>query len=153
MASMSKQDVAKARQILEAHYGRRYQLNSYNEEWRNLSELPSSEEIMPKKQPDIDQPVEGRSRSESPEKWDDYQREPVYDLRLPKNIIEGSWGSKMDYVGSHYQLLREDAIAALRRSVGEVHRKPDMIDDNDTCIYTHVSQVKQQSYIMLTISF
>lgn len=88
---------------------------------------------MPKKQ------VGPPSKPQETEKWDDYQREPVYDLNLPVNIINGGWESKMAYVGAHYQLLREDTIAALRRSVGEIQRNPNLMDDNDTCIYTHVS--------------
>lgn len=106
----------------------------FAEEWRNKPEIPSSDEIM--------KPLPGSENNEQEERWDDYQREyqrdPVTNPNLPHNIIEGAWPSKEAYIGAHYQILREDAIASLRQSVQLVMKNPAISDTDDTCIYTHV---------------
>ena len=73
------------------------------------------------------------------ERWDDYQKDPVVNPDLPHNIVEGPWPSKEEYIGGHYQIVREDAIAPLRQSVALVKKTPNTPDTDDTCIYTHVS--------------
>jgi len=78
-------------------------------------------------------------RAGAEEKWNDYQKEVIYDLDLPENIVDGPWDSKESYIGSHYQILREDAIAPLRLSVELVKANPGMDDDETTCVYTHAS--------------
>lgn len=117
--------------ILRDHVKRAYENRVYPESWRSLPEFPNKEEILP--------PANQRSAINSkPEEWNEYQKEPVYDENLPRNIVDAPWPSKEDYIGAHYQILREDTIASLRRSVASFRRQPSMMDDNDTCIYTHV---------------
>src|SRR6187402_3810688 len=108
--------LASAEAILRAHSKKLYQQNAYPEPWRNLPELPSTDEIKPSNDDSVD------PDHEEPEKWDDYQQDPLYDSKLPQNIIDGPWPSRTEYIGAHYQMLREDAIASLRRSVADVHR-------------------------------
>lgn len=136
MGSLSQEEARVAQKTLESYIKRKYGENLHKEEWRNLPELPTAEEIMPK--PKLQRLPEQPPVCGPAENWDDYQRDPLYNPKLPINKIDGPWESKLTYIGSHYQLLREDAIAALRRAVGEVHSKPDLADDGDTCIYTHV---------------
>ncbi|PBP15776.1 hypothetical protein BUE80_DR013525 [Diplocarpon rosae] len=124
-----------ARSILQEHARKTYQDNMFAEPWRNLPEIPSTDEIKPT--------VRNPALSTS-DLWDSYQREVAYDHNLPKNIINGPWPSKEEYVGAHYQMLREDAIASLRKSVADVHRDPSMHDDDETWIYTHVTFIGLQ---------
>lgn len=117
--------------ILDAHFRKTWTQQNHHEEWRNLPEIPTKAEIMPNDD-------EGEQRVQE-ENWDDYQNDPIYDPKLPKNIINGPWPSKEDYISSHYQILREDAVAPLREAVKYFRQHRHMNDDNDTCIYTHVS--------------
>lgn len=132
---------SKAWQILDAHVRRTWDTDNHHEEWRNLPEVPAKAELMPKDDGNADQ----RSQEEN---WDDYQNDPVYDPNLPKNIVNGPWPSKQEYISAHYQILREDAIAPLREAIKYFRQHRHMDDDDDTCIYTHVS-----AFIMSVISF
>lgn len=117
----------KSEAILEAHIHRKYNHVQHEEAWRNLPEIPTSAEIMPEV---VYKAVE--------EKWDDYQKEFLYDENLPTNKIHGPWSSKEDYIGAHYQIHREDAIACLRKSVNHFKRYPSMMETKETAIYTNV---------------
>lgn len=121
------------RDILKAHIHKTWAREDYSEEWRNLPEIPTKSEIMP-----TEEHPHPRRRIQE-EKWDDYQKDPIYDPKLPKNIIDGPWPSKEAYISAHYRILREDAIAPLRESVRYFAKHPRMNDDRDTCVYTHVS--------------
>jgi helicase required for RNAi-mediated heterochromatin assembly 1 len=132
---MSSQNSGKINAILRSHVHKSYAQNNYPQAWRNLPEIPSSEEIMP-------QPPDSGSDN-TQEKWDDYQKEASYDPRLPFNIIDGPWGSKIEYIGAHYQILREDSVAALRRSVSYVKEHPDSMETEDTFMYTNVSGIQK----------
>lgn len=57
---------------------------------------------------------------------------------VPVNVIRGPWGSKEDYLRSHFELLREDVVAPLRDAVGEVRKSPGMNDSEVACIYDKV---------------
>ena len=57
---------------------------------------------------------------------------------VPVNVIRGPWGSKEDYLRSHFELLREDVVAPLRDAVGEVRKSPGMSDSEVACIYEKV---------------
>ncbi|RDW66768.1 hypothetical protein BP5796_09517 [Coleophoma crateriformis] len=110
------------RLVLNEHIKKVYARFSYPEEWRNLPEVPDREEILPIR------PVEDES----------YDVNKYYGSRLPVNIFNGPWPSEEAYLGAHYQILREDAIGALRDSVAAFKENPQMMDANDTCIYTDV---------------
>jgi helicase required for RNAi-mediated heterochromatin assembly 1 len=120
-----------ALQILGAHIHRTWDTGNHHEQWRDLPEIPTKLEIMP----EIDENTRPRSREE---KWNDYQNDPVYDSKLPKNIIDGPWPSKESYISAHYQILREDAVAPLREAIKSFKQHPNMNDDNDICVYTRV---------------
>ncbi|KAH0553251.1 hypothetical protein GP486_006591 [Trichoglossum hirsutum] len=60
---------------------------------------------------------------------------------IPDNKIDGPWPSKEDYIGTHYELLREDAVAPLRDAVAEVKENPRMKDNSDICIYDNATRV------------
>lgn len=121
-----------ARSILTDHIKKTYEHNAFPQAWRNLPEIPSSAEIKPAyKDPDL--------IDEEPEEWNAYQHDMLYDEKLPHNIVDGPWESKESYLGSHYQIIREDSIASLRNAVTEVQRTPLMEETNDTRIYTSVS--------------
>lgn len=97
------------------------------DEWITLPEVPTAKEIMPKEPDKYVQEV-----------WDEYKNDPVYDPKLPINIIDGAWPSTKAYQETHYRLLREDAVAPLRNAVAKVRQNPGMGDDKETLIYTHV---------------
>jgi helicase required for RNAi-mediated heterochromatin assembly 1 len=126
----------KATSILTDHVKKPYQSREFAEPWRNLPEVPTKEEIMPATDEDS-------GGDQEPEQWNDYQQDPVYDPNLPHNIVDGPWPSKERYISAHYRILREDAIAGLRHSVASVKRRPAMMDDKETCIYTHVTLLGQ----------
>ena len=46
------------------------------------------------------------------------------EVEVPINMINGPWSSKEEYLHSHYELLREDAISTLRDAVDEVRNEP-----------------------------
>lgn len=122
-------------EALRDHINKEYQAGNYAEEWRNLPEVPSTSEIWSK---DV------KETRPAYEEWNEYQREPDYSTTLPHNIIEGAWPSKAEYLGSHYQILREDEIAPLRKSVADFKAHPDMMDDQETNVYTHVGLQLQE---------
>lgn len=61
--------------------------------------------------------------------------EAVY---LMPNQISGPWESTETYLKTHYELLREDAVAPLRDAVAYVRQSPRMKDTQDICIYEKV---------------
>jgi helicase required for RNAi-mediated heterochromatin assembly 1 len=125
-------DLNSSDQILCNHILKPWKQIEYPEAWRNLPEVPTKSEICP----DAD-PLAAKLAVQ--EAWNDYQNEPGYEIPLPKNIIDGPWNSKEDYIGAHYQILREDVVGPLRRAVSEFRQHPDMLEDNGVGIYTHVS--------------
>ncbi|KAF5877161.1 putative dead box helicase protein [Botrytis fragariae] len=127
-----------ADRVLREHVQKPYAIIKFLESWRNLPEIPTSEEIL--------EDVSWQEK-DGPEQPMDYQRlaEPKeFDPRLPHNNIDGAWGSKEEYLGFHYQILREDAVAPLRQSVAEFKRNSNMSDTQDTSIYTDVHLVGLQ---------
>ncbi|OJD19342.1 hypothetical protein AJ78_00704 [Emergomyces pasteurianus Ep9510] len=57
---------------------------------------------------------------------------------LVPNKIQGPWPSTEVYLETHYDLLREDAVASLRDAVAYVKGDPRMKDSLDACIYEKV---------------
>lgn len=73
--------------------------------------------------------------------------ETIIDLdeELRPNRVEGSYESKDEYLGTQYDLLREDAIRPLRQAVEEVRKDPwrdesDYPPSSGIGIYEPVSQ-------------
>ena len=129
MSSYGRDNVAS--DILTQHIRRRYAEVEYPEAWRNLPEIPTKDEFMTNKT--------NEEGEDTPETWNAYQDDPVYDRDLPHNIIDGPWPSTMEYLGAHYQILREDAIAPLRISIQQFHENAQMVDSRETYVYTNAS--------------
>lgn len=114
--------------IIVDHVEKQYENVVYREPWRSLPEIPTSSEICPP-QDAIDEVVPV---------WDEYKSDPLYSPDLPTNPVDKPWGSKLDYIGAHYQILREDAIAPLRCAVAAVRDDPDMMENRDIYLYTDI---------------
>lgn len=128
MASESNDKVI---EILRSHVKKFYENREFDEQWRNLPAIPGKTEILP--------PTKTNAQLYNvPEAWNEYQQEHFYDPRIPKNIVDSPWPSKEAYIGAHYQILREDAIAGLRKAVHTYRLRPVMDENNDVCIYTNV---------------
>ncbi|TQS35353.1 hypothetical protein Golomagni_04228 [Golovinomyces magnicellulatus] len=123
----------KAREILKEHYHAKNQIPELppEETWRNLPHIPNSEEIMGYENP--------LKINAEPEKWNEYQNDPVYDPKIPCNIVDRPWPSTSEYISAHYRILREDAIASLRKAVQIFKSNPKMMEDSTTYIYTEVT--------------
>jgi helicase required for RNAi-mediated heterochromatin assembly 1 len=118
--------------IIVDHVKRDYGHEDGIEGWRQLPEIPAAGEILG--------PVNG-FQDDSYGDDDDFDdsnnnRGPS----LPFNVVDRTWRTKGEYIGAHYQLLREDAIAPLRQAVALFRSQPAMKDNQDLSIYTHVSR-------------
>lgn len=60
------------------------------------------------------------------------------DFTLTVNKTWGPWPSTDLYLETHYNLLREDAVAPLRDAIATVRQRPGMRDNNDLVIYERV---------------
>lgn len=134
---LTRYELQDAQDILESHAKKTYQAATTVETWASLPEIPSIEEIVPRDE--SGHRISDKDRVWEPEPWDAYQKELVYDASLPINVVDGPWSSHEEYISTHYKLLREDAVANLRRSVAEFSDNPSMSNDSETSIYTHVS--------------
>lgn len=123
--------------VIREHVKKTYANINFREDWRNLPDVPTGQEIL--------QDVSWQDIN-APEEPLDYQKAPEFDPRLPHNKIDGAWSSKEEYLGFHYQILREDAVAPIRQSVASFKEDVDMDDTQDTCIYTDVSIIDCSSY-------
>ncbi|CZR63092.1 related to NAM7-nonsense-mediated mRNA decay protein [Phialocephala subalpina] len=129
LSGVSPQEASEARQILEEHIQQTWKNGNFGtNSWVLKPEIPTSEEILP--------PYKKKELKE--ESWNDYQEDPVYDPNLATNIIDGPWSSRKTYLRSHFEILREDAVASLRESCVKFRADPSMIDDKDTRVYTNV---------------
>lgn len=63
------------------------------------------------------------------------------EVALPANKIDRPWSKPTSYLKTHYQLLREDAVAPLREAVSKFRKDPQRMDDNDIRIYEQVRLV------------
>ncbi|KAK6504315.1 hypothetical protein TWF506_002518 [Arthrobotrys conoides] len=57
------------------------------------------------------------------------------EVDLPINDAEHPWDSVDEYLGAHYELLREDSFSPLRDAVGRFRKEPSMNDEHQICIY------------------
>ncbi|KAK8902165.1 hypothetical protein QC760_009643 [Botrytis cinerea] len=124
--------------VLREHVQKPYEKINFLESWRNQPEIPTSEEILK------DVSWQDKDGPEQPMDYQSLAEPKESDPRLPHNIIDQAWGSKEEYLGFHYQILREDAVAPLRQSVATFKRNDDMSDTQDTSIYTDVHLVGLQ---------
>ncbi|KHJ31864.1 putative atp binding [Erysiphe necator] len=122
-----------AYKILKEHYHVKEHIYglSKTESWRNLPDIPCSEEIM------------GNGNLSGvilqPEDWNEYQNDPIYYPEIPQNVVNCPWKSTKEYIAAHYKILREDAIASLRNVVQTFKRKPNMLEEDQINIYTEVT--------------
>ncbi|KAJ5832063.1 ATP binding protein [Penicillium riverlandense] len=82
-------------------------------DWRNKPEFPASEEIL------------GTATE-------------TEDVLLAPNKISGRWSSTEEYLTTHYNLVREDAVAPLRDAVTFVREDPSIMDTKDVFTYEKV---------------
>ncbi|KAF3162805.1 hypothetical protein TWF225_008077 [Orbilia oligospora] len=73
--------------------------------WRTFPDVPSTAELMT---PEVDVPI---------------------------NDVENPWDSIDEYLGAHYELLREDSFSPLREAVGRFRKEPSMDDEYQICVY------------------
>jgi helicase required for RNAi-mediated heterochromatin assembly 1 len=125
----------KARGIIHQHVYKTYENKVHPQKWRNLPEVPSRAEICPPSESMVDNADATVQQDKNPL---DYQKEVSYARDLPHNIVDRAWPSRDEYLGSHYQLLREDAIAPLRLAVAEFKKRPSLVDDSEICVYRDV---------------
>ncbi|PGH16195.1 hypothetical protein AJ79_01962 [Helicocarpus griseus UAMH5409] len=86
--------------------------------WTSKPELPTNNEVLGKNE-------NGGSSDENV-------------VGLLPNQLQGPWPSTGMYLKTHYDLLREDAVAPLRDAVAYVREDPQMKDSPDVCIYEKV---------------
>ncbi|KAF8429157.1 putative DEAD box helicase [Tirmania nivea] len=91
--------------------------------------------------------LRGRYERELPEPTSAWRMKPeiptVQDLLcaevdIPPNRVKGKWQSVEEYLGTHYELLREDAYSTLRDATLSVRMTPTMDDLTEICIYENV---------------
>jgi helicase required for RNAi-mediated heterochromatin assembly 1 len=132
--SVGQPDSSQSLKEIEEHVNRKYELDtSITEYWRKLPEIPGAEEIL--------------QENTAVDNGYQFQGNKNTNLELPENIVDGCWDTKAQYIGAHYQLLREDAIAPLRNAVATYKADSRMNDDENISIYTHVGI----TYPILTI--
>lgn len=126
---MVKNSISQIVHVLKEHIYREYEASEDIESWRKLPEIPAAEEI-----------VGGLGKNDKSDYSDDDCLEDIEKNQpdLPVNVIDGPWQNVESYVGTHYKLLREDAIAPLRKAVALFKAQPMMPDNDDVSIYTHV---------------
>lgn len=90
--------------------------------WQQRMEIPTTGEILAKEDGDNEDDEDGNA------------------VDIPVNMIDAPWGSKENYLRTHYELLREDAIAPLRDAVAAVQESPEMQDGKVACIYEKVAK-------------
>lgn len=78
--------------------------------WRGVPELPTPEELLKEE----------------------------HDIEIPGNTIDGPYDNIEDYLSTHYELLREDAVAHLRQGVGYLRQYPSAMDSSTMAIYESV---------------
>ena len=97
----------------KTYHGIREYINSSptpsGQSWLSLPELPTAQEVA--------------SFSQSQPATVEHLLTPN-DIELNPNKIDGAWEDKEQYLSTHYELLREDAVAPLREAVLEFHARP-----------------------------
>lgn len=100
-----------------------YETTEYaDEEWRRMPEIPTAEELSQE------------------------------DVEVPCNIIDDSYESVEEYLSTHYELLREDAVAGLRDCIAQIRMDPDMDETPHMAVYENVSESLLQESLAYTDS-
>jgi hypothetical protein len=102
-------------QIIEGYFSESENPAPSSEPWMSKPEVPSGSEIM------------GYCDADTYE-----------DVILHPNRPSGVWSSATEYLGTHYELLREDAVAPLRDAVEYLRDCPDIKDNNEISVYEKV---------------
>lgn len=121
---------AQVRKYLQLYESRSHALVNHAETWVTTPEIPTASELCPTEE--------------------DAQSTTCLDM--PVNKIDGPWESKAEYLRSHYQLLREDAISSLRDAVEEVKDNPGMSDSGTFNIYEKV-HTGSQLFLLLMLTW
>lgn len=80
-----------------------------------------------------------------PEEWRKKPEIPTVEelsagaVELSTNLIDGAYESVEEYLETHYELLREDAIAGLREAIAYIRKYPHSNDTHEVAIYENVS--------------
>lgn len=113
-----------------------YKSLASDEDWTSKSEIPTSSEIMG---------LEGVDET-------DENGDCKGVIEITPNKLDGPWDSKQQYLKTHYELLREDAISPLRDAVAMVQEMPHMKDSKGVAIYDKVSirQMANTPFVFLT---
>lgn len=67
------------------------------------------------------------------------------EIEIPVNNISAPWQSTMEYLGGHYRLLREDAVAPLRNVISELRAEAGIMEKDsqeNASIYEKVDQAQ-----------
>ncbi|KAJ5672897.1 ATP binding protein [Penicillium longicatenatum] len=106
-------------QIIEGYFLESENPAPSSEPWMSKPEVPSRSEIM------------GYCDADTYE-----------DVILHPNRPSSVWSSATEYLGTHYELLREDAVAPLRDAVEYLRDCPDIKDTNKISVYDKVHIVR-----------
>lgn len=82
-----------------------------SKEWLRKSEIPTAEELL---------------------------ATPGEDDGFYANKLHKPWSNRKRYLQTHYELLREDTIAAFREALDKFRNNPEMSDDGQMAIYEKV---------------
>ena len=101
--------------------------------WQCLREIPTGNEML-------------RAIGTGETDGSNYAISATENFELPCNRIVGKWASKEEYLGAHYELLREDVLGPFRDAV-EDFRDRALEKENETyCVYDKVSGSHLQAF-------
>lgn len=87
----------------------------------------------------------GRPEVPSPKELNGDGDDAEAEIEIPVNNITAPWQSTMEYLGGHYRLLREDAVAPLRNVISELRAETGIMEKDsqeNACIYEKVYPVQ-----------
>lgn len=94
--------------------------------WQLLREIPTGSEIL-------------RAIGTRETDGSNYVISATENFELPCNRIVGKWRSKEEYLGAHYELLREDVIGPFRDAVEDFRDRALEKENESYCVYDKVS--------------
>ena len=87
----------------------------------------------------------GRPEIPSPKELNGDGDDAEAEIEIPENNIAAPWQSTMEYLGGHYRLLREDAVAPLRNVISELRAETAIMEKDsqeNASIYEKVDQAQ-----------